>query len=253
MAAMFIALGVAPARAQSPGCVLVQVVDAVTGEQVAKLVCGGHLAGVDAGGEHGADDDDDRLVYPLTRDGAGGPCVYLARVTLISGWDYDPPDVVLAAYLDAGVPWCPGLAPVGPRQWVEDWWRRQSLPRPQPVIRPGEMLVGLPAYLEANTPVVLAPLTAPTPFGPLDVRATSTLTVAWGDGATTGPYSNPGAPWPHGTITHTYGRGGAYDVVVTQQWTATWSLGGAGGTLGPAPTTGRVDDFPVRAVQAVGT
>jgi hypothetical protein len=114
------------------------------------------------------------------------------------------------------------------------------------------MLVGLPAYLEATTLVVLPPIAAATPFGPLNVRAASTLSVAWGDGTTTGPFSNPGAPWPEGTITHTYGRSGAYDVVVTQRWTATWSLGGAGGTLGPAETTGRIDDFPVRAVQAVG-
>lgn len=42
-----------------------------------------------------------------------------------------------------------------------------------------------------------------------------------------------------------------YDVVVTQSWSATWTLGGYGGVLDDLRTEGRIDAFPVGQIQAV--
>lgn len=236
-----------------PGCGLVRVLDVVSGETVTRIICGGHIEGIGDGGGGGGTGDDDRIVYPLVRTEPGGlQCVYLARVTFITGWDYDPPDAVLAAYLAAGVPWCPGFAPIIPAAWVQDWWRARVLPRPIPAIQPGEMLVGLDAYLEAHMPVGLSWLDPATPFGALTVDATCSIVVEWGDGSATGPFDSAGSPWPSGAVTHAYERSGAYRVVVTATWSATWTLGGQRGSLPPVTTTGTIDDFPVRAVQAVG-
>ena len=81
--------------------------------------------------------------------------------------------------------------------------------------------------------------------------ATGKYYVDWGDGTTTGPHSVEGGPWPDGQITHEYIHIGAYDVVVTERWTATWSFGSESGTLDELRTVGRIDDFPVQQIQAV--
>ncbi len=81
--------------------------------------------------------------------------------------------------------------------------------------------------------------------------ATGNYFVDWGDGTTTGPHAQEGDPWPNGRITHEYLRVGAYDVVVTERWTATWHFGSESGTLSELRTTGRIDDFPVEQIQAV--
>lgn len=246
---------VAPASAPvstDPGCALMRIVDPVTGESVWHIVCGGHISGLGDGGPGGGTHDP-RIVYPLSQDGPGGqPCVYLARVTLITGWDYDPPDVVLRNYLAAGVPWCPGFEPVTASDWVADWWRDQVLPAPLPEIAPGRMIVGWTSYLEAHAPTTLVLASPHTPFGALRVDATATFDVDWGDGTSNGPYDVAGAAWPDGTITHVYERRGTYDVVVTQRWTATWSLGPERGTLAEAATTATIEDFAVDEVQAIG-
>ncbi len=52
-------------------------------------------------------------------------------------------------------------------------------------------------------------------------------------------------------VTHEYLNVGAYDVIVTERWTATWSFGAESGTLDELRTVGRIDDFPVQQIQAV--
>ena len=81
--------------------------------------------------------------------------------------------------------------------------------------------------------------------------ATGRYYVDWGDGTNTGPHSAEGGPWPDGDIKHEYIHIGAYDVVVTERWTATWSFGAQSGVLDELRTVGRIDDFPVQQIQAV--
>jgi hypothetical protein len=107
------------------------------------------------------------------------------------------------------------------------------------------------AYLETNGEIRHVYNNSSTPFGPLEIVATGRYYVDWGDGETTGPYSIEGKAWPDGQITHEYIWVGTYDVVVSERWTATWRLGGQSGTLRELRTTGRIEDFPVRQVQAV--
>ncbi|MGH9224042.1 MAG: hypothetical protein ACRD2W_09750 [Acidimicrobiales bacterium] len=90
-----------------------------------------------------------------------------------------------------------------------------------------------------------------SPFGPLQIVATGRYYVDWGDGETTGPHSLEGQPWPNGQITHDYIWSGTYDIVVTEKWTATWSFGPNRGILTELQTSGRIDDFVARQIQAV--
>jgi hypothetical protein len=90
-----------------------------------------------------------------------------------------------------------------------------------------------------------------TPFGALAINARGTYYVDWGDGETSGPYTFEGKAWPDGQITHQYINVGTYNIVVSEKWTADWSLGGEAGTLRQLQTTGRIDAFPARQIQAV--
>ena len=119
-----------------------------------------------------------------------------------------------------------------------------------PAIAPGRAITGKPAYLETKGQVRHT-YTNDTTFGPLAIHAKGSYTVDWGDGVVTGPYESEGAPWPSGQITHEYLHVGAYDVVVTERWTATWSLNGKSGVLRTLQTSGRIDDFAVEQIQAV--
>ncbi len=130
------------------------------------------------------------------------------------------------------------------------YWEEIPLPVPRPRIAPGRAITGKLAYLETNGEIRYV-YTNNTVFGPLQIVATGSYTVAWGDGESSGPHSYEGKPWPDGRITHVYQKVGAYDVVVTEAWTATWRLGGQTGVLRELRTTGRIDDFPVEQIQAV--
>jgi hypothetical protein len=130
------------------------------------------------------------------------------------------------------------------------YWEEIPLPRPQPRIAPGRAITGKVAYLETNG-VTRHVYTNSTLFGALEIVATGSYTVDWGDKRTSGPYAFEGKPWPDGRITHEYQEVGNYDVVVTERWTATWRLGGQSGVLRELRTTGRIDGFPVEQIQAV--
>lgn len=137
-----------------------------------------------------------------------------------------------------------------PSMIARRYWEEVPLPHPQPRIAPGRAITGKLAYLETRG-FTSRTYTNDTIVGPLRIDATGSYTVAWGDGATSGPFSFEGEPWPGGAITHEYIAVGFYDVVVTQHWTARWSLGGQSGVLRTLQTSGSITDFPVQQIQAV--
>ncbi len=148
---------------------------------------------------------------------------------------------------------CPGspqAPPVSPRILAMSFWQDIPLPKPGPFIAPGWAITGKYAYLETHGERQHT-YTRETPFGPLVLTARGRYSVDWGDGTQTGPYDLEGGPWPDGQITHTYIDVGTYDVVVTEQWSATWQLGGENGTLTGLQTEGRIEDLRVEQVQAV--
>lgn len=154
--------------------------------------------------------------------------------------------------IQAGFVPCPGVTIEGsPEAWARAYLRTVALPVPAPVVAPGEMVVGWPAHLEVGSPLTHRIDEPVTPFGPATFELTSTVTVDWGDGTVTGPVATVGGPYPHGDLRHTYVRQGAYDVVVTQAWVATWQVGGESGTVDGLVTEAVVEDFPVREVEAV--
>ncbi|MFN2608833.1 MAG: hypothetical protein ABR511_13245, partial [Acidimicrobiales bacterium] len=126
------------------------------------------------------------------------------------------------------------------------------LPSPAPYIAPGWGITGKDAYVETRGRLTDS-FTAPTPIGTLTMAATGRYTVDWGDGTTTGPYDVEGGPWPDGEISHVYENVGHYRVVVTEDWSSTWSLAGASGQFGALSTTGAIDDFRVEQLQVVIT
>ena len=94
----------------------------------------------------------------------------------------------------------------------------------------------------------------PTSLGPLRITAHGTDIVNWGSNTTpTGPYTTTGGPYPTGIITHTYDTVGTLTITVREDWTATWTIGSAGGTLTNLHTTGTLPDFAVRQIEAVIT
>lgn len=106
----------------------------------------------------------------------------------------------------------------------------QRLPRPQLYIAPGYGLAGMPAYLESGRGLSLAPapIEVTLSTGPANAtfRGAGTYTVDWGDGTVTGPHEAVGAPWPDGTVTHTYVDSGTYEVRVRDRWAVTFTVEG---------------------------
>jgi hypothetical protein len=149
-------------------------------------------------------------------------------------------------------PMCPSSpAPEGSTAAeAQAFWGTVPLPRPVPYIAPGWAVTGRKCYLETGG-APTASFTRDTPRGQLVIDAVGPYYVDWGDGTKTGPYDEPGLPWPSGNVTHVYERVGAYDVVVTQRWTAEWHLNGESGRLGGLRTEGRIDDFRAEELQAV--
>lgn len=202
----------------------------------------------------------------LTIDSDGNPCVTTGFVqeghdptNLAPDTNQNHTEILNGNNLTGRYPRCPQvpqvpgqLTPAQTRTMiaVRVWEQDVPLPKPQPSIAPGRAITGKAAYLETRGRLEFS-YTEETIFGPLRIDAHGSYTIAWGDGETTGPHTYEGRPWPNGQITHEYVNVGAYDVVVTEKWTATWSLDGESGVLRALQTTGRIDDFPVEQIQAV--
>ncbi len=197
----------------------------------------------------------DYVVFPAIRTNPdGSQCLYswnfsygdlsrdLVAETARHDWE-----VVAPQY-----PMCPGESSTGvdPIVYVISFWQDIPLPKPAPSIAPGWAITGKTAYLETHGERQ-HDYSRGTPFGPLALTATGQYTVDWGDGETTGPYDVEGGAWPDGQITHTYINVGHYDIVVTENWSSTWHLGGENGTLTGLETEGGIDNFRVEQIQAV--
>ena len=158
-------------------------------------------------------------------------------------------------------PPCPAVKgnappPLDPVTLAVQFWKTIPLPVPKPAIPPGYAITGKTSYLVTHGTTAPATYTYQTPLGPLTINATGTYDVNWGDvyqPGWQGPYAAEGQPWPNGQITHTYDYVGTYTVTVREQWTATWKLAGATGTLTGLQTTATVPNFRAVQYQAVIT
>lgn len=139
---------------------------------------------------------------------------------------------------------------VDPVVFAVAFWRQVKLPDPKPYIAPGWAITGKYAYLETRGERRKT-YTSDTPFGPLELVASGRYTVDWGDGERGGPYDFEGEPWPDGRITHTYINVGTYTIRVREDWSATWRIGDAGGTLSGLRTEASIDNFRVQQIQVV--
>ncbi|WP_432488898.1 PKD domain-containing protein [Kineococcus sp. SYSU DK018] len=73
---------------------------------------------------------------------------------------------------------------------------------------------------------------------PVTIRATpESFTWTFGDGGSLGPTTDPGAPYPAMSTTHTYTRPGTYPVTLTTTYSAEFSVAG----LPFEPVDGTVD------------
>ncbi|MDQ1706558.1 MAG: hypothetical protein QOF18_2924 [Frankiaceae bacterium] len=104
---------------------------------------------------------------------------------------------------------------------------------------PNGALAGLPAYFTVRPPADLAP----RPFGSGQVVETITIVPQryvwmWGDGTEPEATRDAGAPYPDGTLTHTYAVAGHLRGSLTTRWSASYTITVAGGTFGPYPATG---------------
>lgn len=105
---------------------------------------------------------------------------------------------------------------------------------------PHGVLANLPAYFVVRPPTDLRP----QPFGNGQITETITIKPAhylwhWGDGSADLATDDPGAPYPDGTVTHTYVTAGHVRGAVTTRWAASYTITVPGaGTLGPYDATG---------------
>jgi hypothetical protein len=134
---------------------------------------------------------------------------------------------------------------------------RQRLPRPQLRIAPGFGLTGMPAYLETGRGLSVAsePLRVDLSTGPVSARfrGQAAYTVDWGDGTVTGPHREVGAPWPDGTVTHTYVDEGSFEVRVSDRWSVTFTVDGLPAQTVGLDLTGDALRFEVRERRSVRT
>lgn len=147
----------------------------------------------------------------------------------------------------------PGANPQG---YAVQFWRTIPLPVPKPAVPPGYAVTGKTSYLVTHGTTNPPTYTDNTPLGQLTIQATGEYIVDWGDQTAptwNGPYAMEGEPWPNGQITHTYDVAGTYTVNVEEQWSATWHLAGAAGTLTGLQTTATIPNFRVEQMQAVIT
>ncbi|WP_432574502.1 PKD domain-containing protein [Kineococcus sp. SYSU DK005] len=109
---------------------------------------------------------------------------------------------------------------------VEDV-RRVGLPAATANVQPagGDVALNVPVNVYAQAGAVTRDVQV---LGfPVTIRATpSSFTWSFGDGGSLGPTTDPGAPYPAMTTTHTYTRPGTYAVTLTTTYAAEYSVAG---------------------------
>ena len=152
---------------------------------------------------------------------------------------------------------CVDVTDLNPPPSSEEVFRYfQTLPLPQLATRqqpPGQALVGLPVIFFTDSPT--------TQTFTVDIRGFSVVIAAtvaqysWdtGDG-TVLTTADPGAPYPHQTITHDYSSG-TYTASLTTTWGATYSVDGGltADVPGTTTTQGAPVTFTVQQAHAVLT
>jgi hypothetical protein len=143
--------------------------------------------------------------------------------------------------------------PADARQRVVNYVRSMRLPKPRPEISaPNGGICGVVHTLDLHIDDVNPAFYDPTTdFGPMVVRFHGKFTVDWGDG-TKNVYRTSGGPHPS-VIGHSWTDRGFYNITVTADWTAEWSLGGFSGVVGGFRTTGSIDQWRVWEAQAMLT
>jgi hypothetical protein len=127
----------------------------------------------------------------------------------------------------------------------------QVLPLPELTLHqqpPGNGLVGLPVIFYTDSPTTQA-FTVDIRGFTVDISATATdYTWHTGDGATL-TSTEPGAPYPHHTVTHDY-RAGTYTASLTTTWGATYTIDGGPPITVPGSTTTEGAPVTFTVVQA---
>ena len=145
--------------------------------------------------------------------------------TLPELWERPVPDAVPGPWHLVGPSVCAAPADVTPAMVLTAFRRLPLAPSPL-VVQPdrGWVLVNKPTVVHADAgPQTLATTILGTA---VTIMATPTsYTWDFGDGATL-TTSDPGRPWPDGTLTHTYARVGEYRIALTTTWSATYTLAG---------------------------
>jgi hypothetical protein len=138
-----------------------------------------------------------------------------------------------------------------PVVYARTFWDERQLPTPTLTAAPGYAIAGKPIYLQIGGPTTQT-LPVPNPIGaPITITTTSRYHIDWGDGTHTTTTSQ-GGPYPHGDVTHTYSTAATVTITVAQHWDATWTAGGAGGTLTGLQTDATLP-LDIRQIQPVRT
>ncbi len=140
-------------------------------------------------------------------------------------------------------PLCAGQSrpPATPSTLAREVIEQIDLPAPSIEIDPGFAITGMKAYLETNGTLHPDTYVRPTRLGDISVDADAEYVVDWGDGTPVERYGYEGRAWPDGGITHVYTDLGHYDVVVTAEWVAHWSIGERRGAVRDLRTSDRIE------------
>ncbi|MGB2840458.1 MAG: PKD domain-containing protein [Actinomycetes bacterium] len=134
----------------------------------------------------------------------------------------------------------------------------EEVPPLEPSVQPeGGTLIGLPAVFAAGQPRSLGERRFTLVGFEIVLDGRATWVWDFGDG-TTIARDEPGGPWPDTSVSHAYGRAGAYPVSVSSTWDAWFTVDGLGPwPVGGAPvvqvaSTPLVQVFEARAELVVG-
>jgi len=135
---------------------------------------------------------------------------------------------------------------------AEAFQKHVPLPSPTFAIPPGSSITGTRAYMQIGGPSRLDPDPINVFGYTVILHVTSSYDIDWGDGtAPTTNTTSQGGRYPDGDLWHVYQTTGTDTVVVTQHWTATYTINTTQGTIEGVLATSGSMQLPVRQAQAV--